>query len=431
MGRILIVHYHLNPGGVTRIIESQVAALINWLPGINILVLTGHCANQGFFKDLGVKLLLNENLNYLSSDASISGTYKALRDFFRELLESGDILHVHNLNLGKNPVLTCIISELAYSGYSVVNHAHDFAEDRPGNLEVMKNITSELSDRPLGDILYPRLENVAHACLNTPDKERLKMYGADPGKIFLLPNPVIFNLSGKEPDHKNLKGNICDRLGIDPEKLLITYPVRVIRRKNIGEYILLCRLFMSEASWLVTQPPKNPAEIIPYEEWKQFCADEDIPVIFEAGLKVDFAELIMASDLCFTTSIKEGFGMVYMEPWLLGTSVIGRDLPNITNDLEQSGMEFPLLYERLAVMRENRESDFGMLAMQEQMNYIREVKHDPRKENELKRANPFLKNLLNSVDTKIIDKNKNTIIKEYSLENYAQRLERLYKEITE
>jgi glycosyltransferase involved in cell wall biosynthesis len=182
--------------------------------------------------------------------------------------------------------------------------------------------------------------------------------------------------------------------------------------------------------WVVTQPPKNPVEIEPYERWKKFCKEENIPLIFEAGLKVDFEDLLRASDFCFTTSIKEGFGMVYMEPWLINTPVIGRNLKNITNDLEQSGMRFPLLYDTLNIMNKGELTDFGRLEMQDQMHFIRKLDRDNSLEKDLFGYNAFLRNLLNSVDHKLVSQNKKTILLEYSLENYGQRLKALYKELT-
>ena len=62
--------------------------------------------------------------------------------------------------------------------------------------------------------------------------------------------------------------------------------------------------------------------------------------------------------------------MVYMEPWLLGTPVGGRNLGFITSDLKNSGMVFPLLYDQIKVEANNEIKDFGSLDMEDQMDFI-------------------------------------------------------------
>lgn len=430
MARILIIHYHLSPGGVTRIIESQVRAIAEMPGEQQTVVMTGQCSNPGYYKEYGAELIINEKLNYLDEKADYYSEYESLKNFFRNFIRIDDILHVHNLNLGKNPVLTQVISELVDMGQRVINHAHDFAEDRPENYKFLEKVLGKFSKKTITDLLYPANANFVHAVLNSTDLKRLLKYGPDSERIFLLPNPVVFSESSLNPDPSAIKEKVCAQLEVSHEKKLITYPVRVIRRKNIGEYILLCWLFREQASWVVTQPPKNPIEIEPYLEWKQFCEDENIPLVFEAGTKADFEDLLHASDFCFTSSIKEGFGMVYMEPWLLKTPVIGRNLTNITADLEKSGMIFPLLYRSLDIIREGSVSDFGYLSMQDQMHYIYDLKRNPEIEKELYEYNSFLKNLLNSISDTLVNQNKTTILQEYSLNKYGQRLERIYQKLT-
>ncbi|MBA7684864.1 hypothetical protein ES703_93277 [subsurface metagenome] len=205
--------------------------------------------------------------------------------------------------------------------------------------------------------------------------------------------------------------------------------MRVIRRKNIGEYILLASILSEEANWLVTQPPRNPAEIKPYEQWKNFCKMETIQLIFEAGVSIDFETLIRSSDFCFTTSVKEGFGMVYLEPWLLDTPVIGRDLHQITEDIKQSGIEFPLLYNAMKIPFKNKLVDFPSLSMSDQQSFISNLKRREELKNEVLNENSFIEKLLNSVNKSIIDKNKSTIIQEYSLNHYAKQLQKIYQKL--
>jgi hypothetical protein len=50
-----------------------------------------------------------------------------------------------------------------------------------------------------------------------------------------------------------------------------------------------------------------------------------------------------------TTSVGEGFGLAFLEPWLAGRPLRGRDLPPITADFRAAGVALPGLYERLDV----------------------------------------------------------------------------------
>ncbi len=428
MNRIVIIHYHLNPGGVTRIIESQIKALRDYNVCQDILVISGHCDNPFQIKSLGAEIIINEKLNYLTDrNLNLKEEYSSICNFLAQHIKRDDIVHAHNLNLGKNPLLTLAISDFAQRGYLILNHAHDFAEDRNQNWEFLKNIVEDEFGKDLSEVLYSDLPNFMHATLNSFDKRRLIDYGLQNKKVFLLPNPVSFTQKQGKTDSSELKINICKLLNLDSRKKLITYPVRVIRRKNIGEYILLAVLFSEQANWLVTQPPKNPVEIEPYEEWKEFCRKENIKLVFEAGVKTDFEELLYASDFCATTSTKEGFGMVYLEPWLFNTPVIGRDLPQITEDIKKSGIQFPLLYEEIKVMMHGQLLQFSSLADDDQRACISEILNNKEGKNIIMTENSFLEKLLNFKDERMIEKNKSIIKKEYSLQNYAERLEKIYQ----
>ncbi len=426
MPRILIVHYHLHPGGVTRVIESQVQALQLLKPPPEVIVVAGHSENPQFFYQKGVPLYIEEALNYLDPKTNWRQEYEVLTRFFGTLVRADDILHVHNLNLGKNPLLTRVVLELASQGIAVVNHAHDFAEDRSKNYQFLQEVLSIFTNQGLDSTLYPSLPHLGHAVLNTTDYHRLMSYGVPGDRVFLLPNPVVAETPQEETGLQLVREKICAILGLSADKKIVTYPVRVIRRKNIGEYILFCMLLQKEAHWLVTLPPKNPEEKTAYDRWVDFCSQEAIPLCFEAGTSVSFADLIRSSDFCFTTSVQEGFGMTFMEPWLMGTPVIGRKLENSTADLEQSGIQFPLLYTTLMAPEGQ---DFSQLTQEHQMQVIRQLKNDQESREAFLKRNAFISDLLNSIAPDLIESNRQIIARDYSIESYAHRLEKLYQKI--
>jgi len=424
---IVVIHSHLNPGGVTRIIESQVESLKDF----SVKVCTGSCDNPEKITKAGASFVEFKPLNYLSikkyTKEETQSLLNEILDFFNNHLNRHSILHVHNLNLGKNPVVTYAVFQLAKKGFPVFNHAHDFAEDRPRNLQFLKEIIVGNFGAKLNEVLYPSLPNYHFGVLNSFDRKRLESYGVQKERILWLPNPVTFEAKldiSKKPRYKT---EICKQLKLEENKKLITYPVRVIERKNIGEFILLSVFFGQEANFVVTQPPKNPAEIELYNKWVNFCQNNNINIIFAAGQKVDFEKLLIASDFCITTSYKEGFGMVYLEPWLLNTPVVGRNIEFLTRDFRAEEFQFPSLYNELNVP--SYETDFKNLNMETQMKIISDLKKNKINKSTFFKQNPSLKSLFNKVDDKIIDDNVSIIKNYYSTEKYGIKLQKRYKEM--
>lgn len=425
--QVVIAHSHLNPGGVTRIIESQ----IDSLHGVQVKVLVGNCPNPEAIILKGAELHVIEDLNYLErreyNDKEAMVLLHQVHRKIRNLLPTNAVLHFHNLNLGKNPIVTYAVYLLAKEGAKVFNHAHDFAEDRPANYQFLKEIISDIFLQRIEEVLYSQLPNVHYGVLNSFDFERLQKYGVPKERIEWLPNPVTLQSKINISDKTGAKKEICKSLGLDENKLLVTYPVRVIERKNIGELILLSILFAGTVNFIVTQPPKNPVEIERYKKWVSFCNNENIPLTFEAGNKVDFEKLLVASDFCITTSYREGFGMVYLEPWLLNTPVVGRNIEYITRDFTADGFQFSSLYDQIQIPGIN--GDFKDFDMKKQMKIIRETKNNPQKKTEIFEQNQSLKTLFEKTGLATIEKNKEIIKKQYSLEGYGIKLQNRYKKL--
>ncbi|WP_321373909.1 hypothetical protein [uncultured Draconibacterium sp.] len=424
---IVIAHSHLNPGGVTRIIESQ----INSLQGEEIKVLVGACPDADKITSKNADLHIIPELNYLerrkyTDQEAMEMLHKIHREI-REHLTPDTVLHFHNLNLGKNPIVTYAVYLLAKEGVKVFNHAHDFAEDRPSNYSFLKEIIYGNFSQKLNEVLYPKLPNYHYGVLNSFDFDRLKELGVAEDRIEWLPNPVTFNASEDIPEKQVAKKDVCNKLGIDENKLLVTYPVRVIQRKNIGEFILLSILFRHRANFAVTQPPQNPVEIEMYKQWINFCSNNEINVVFEAGTKVNFEKLLRGSDFCITTSYKEGFGMVYLEPWLLDTPVVGRDIDFITKDFKDDGFLFPTLYYKMNIP--GIKTDFKDLNLKMQMEIISGVLSEKIEKQKLFEQNPILNTLFSDVKSHITEKNKTIIKNNYSLKGYGIKLQERYKKM--
>ncbi len=426
--KIYIFHYHLHPGGVTRIIQSQVKAIKKIIPDARLHIICGWCPDISYYVNEGIEISIFEQLDYLSNQVKEKEMFvleRKITQFFKSLIKREDIIHFHNMNLGKNPVVTFVMYKLVMEGYRVFNHAHDFSEDRPLNWEFLSRIISGYFGEPLKKVMYPNVSNYKLGILNSFDFRRLKDYGIPVERLFLLPNPVDIG-EIKIITKESAKEQVFNKLPLDPLKKNITYPVRVIERKNIAEFIILCVLFSGEANWIVTLPPKNPVEVETYEKWKKFCTDNKIPVFFEAGLQVDYSLLINASDYCISTSMREGFGMAFMEPWLFKTPVIGRSIPYIKVDLEKEGMLLDGLYNQLLVDWNGMKKDFIHFSREEKENIILNVINGEKKK-EIVKLNPWLNGLLKNIKEEELEHNYRVIKDKFNLINYGKRLLNVYE----
>jgi hypothetical protein len=121
--RLAILHYHLRPGGVTTVIRNSQRALAD---RFDVTVL----ADFGY-DDRPAR-----------SQARISRRGDLLARRLQDRLKGVDVLHTHNIGLGKHPRLTCAVKLLAkrLGTIQVINQVHDFPEDaRPAQLRALRD----------------------------------------------------------------------------------------------------------------------------------------------------------------------------------------------------------------------------------------------------------------------------------------------------
>jgi hypothetical protein len=358
--KLAIGHYHLNRGGVTRVIENQLLALDSALddhgPHEALILYGGRC--EGWPSDLADRLQrirLRQQplpeLDYDSEQASLTG---GLATRLVETLQgagfspSETIVHIHNHSIGKNAALPGAVWNLAQRGYGLLLQVHDFAEDqRPGNFRLLADAGTSLAD--WHGRLYPQTPNVHFAVLNGRDRGALHSVGIPPEQLHFLPNPVFpFETL---PDRGATRAKLNDRFAVPRDARFLLYPVRGIRRKNLGEALLHSLLAPNGTYVGLTLRPLNPAEQTHYDEWKAAAQRWQLPFRFEVGAPggLSFAENLAAADAILTTSVAEGFGMVYLESWLADRPLAGRDLPEITRDFTEAGVDLSRLSSRLEV----------------------------------------------------------------------------------
>ncbi len=432
--RIAYLHYHLKTGGVTTVIRQQVEAVKN---DCDTLVLTGSLPESNF----SAKEISVDGLGY---DSETDRPYRpeavaaaVLEVLNRQWPEGCDLLHVHNPTLAKNRNLLKILHHLQKAGVRLLCQVHDFAED----------------GRPQAYFKEPYPENCHWAVINSRDFRLLQQAGLKPEGLHWIPNTVRPLPAGKDS-------------GADAKRVL--YPVRAIRRKNIGEAVLLSLFFAPPAALSITRPPNSAADMDSYRDWKDFVRQHGLSVEFEAGLCRDFEKLVEESRFLLSTSITEGFGFSFLEPWTAGKLLAGRRIADICRDFEEDGVRLDHLYDRLAVpvswieengfpqrwkacfcavcrqfqqlasdeeIRRAWEAasadgtvDFGLLDESAQKEVIRAVVEAPDYRRRLVELNPFL-DRCGQVENPaaLIADNRRVVLSRYALSVYRERLLEIYR----
>ena len=447
--KIAIVHYHLQPGGVTRVIENTIQAWEENGNDIQAVAISG----RPYPGDQLPCTRVVEGLDYASPEDSIDPKVLAnrLQESAKDALgQSPDLWHIHNHSLGKNPSLTAAAAILAESGESILLHPHDFAEDgRPGNYISL----SEVYQRA-----YPTGPNIHYAALNQRDRGFLAhMLKDSPSPVDLLANAVPPSTPFSKPQDGN-------KFGL-PENLLL-YPVRAVRRKNLGELALLASSHQ-DFHFANSLGPTNPEFTPIFEEWKQFGKELNLPLTYGLGEHTDatFPEMVGHAKSILSVSVAEGFGLGFLEPWTFGKGLCGRNLPEITSDFAELGVSLSNLYERLPIpldcipsvtelketiqsalekfylsyrqdlpedgtelafksMVENDSIDFGRLDESNQQAIIRTVSHSPDLQQGIQRHAG-----LEVLDNDTIDRNRHAVAEQFSLSSYADRTLKIYQEL--
>ena len=346
---VIIIHFHLNRGGVTRVIENHLRSLAlaeSDRPVERVTIVYGGRAvawNPAIADELPFELsmVVVPELEY--DDQAVGSKrslFEALQDVLLNYDRDSTVLHIHNHSLGKNVALLQAIFDWANAGWRLLLHIHDFAEDmRPENY---RHMVQEIgSAEGLQRKLYPQAPQVHYVVLNERDRSVLTQAGIVDERLHLLPNAVaLLSNSGDSVRRSEGKQLVGDTYGTSIRSKYVLYPVRAIRRKNIAEFLLWSTL-VEDSTFALTLAPLNPVELSRYQSCVQVARELQLPVMFEVGAKLTLEQNYATADAIITTSVAEGFGLVYLEASLAGLPLIGRSLPGIVDDFRKAGMSFP------------------------------------------------------------------------------------------
>ncbi|MBW1975500.1 MAG: hypothetical protein JRI45_08005 [Deltaproteobacteria bacterium] len=373
---IIVYHYHFLRGGVRSAILGSLEALKRTRPEVlvRLRIITGrHDGISSFVSQSPYPIdsvLVEAALDYSDRVWTDEKSFCEERDGLAEKVLSwvgreSSIFWIHNCTLGKNPLVTALwyrVVEISYQSglpHGFVYHIHDFAEC--GRIENLFRLRFCWQSDGLVD-WYPCFPNVCYAVLSRADRDRLIRVGLDSSKVFWVPN-VVFATSA---DLEKVRGDsskiftaiagFAERHGYVFNKKYPSWvmPVRLIRRKNVLEGLLLTQVYREPRNLLITLNATSAQEM-PYAETVQSVVRKlTYPAVIGFGDSLvgnvfTFDELLTASEAVVTTSILEGFGFAFLEGLLRGIPLAGRDLPFITNDFDPVGFPHSALYTNLLV----------------------------------------------------------------------------------
>lgn len=332
--KILFLHYSFKEAGVTRTILNNVMGLRAHSNNLKF-IFAGDSFSSSIPQDIE-KRYINWNMPDVLSQ-------------IQKVTKDADIVIIENPTVGEFPKITLTFKEYAEKNpdKKIIYRIHDLIDDRPHFFKDFKKIASNFWE------IYPRSNNVSFLTLTSFDKRRLIQKGLK--NVEVLPNSIVVSdLHNSKAKSLSLRKTFEREGIINPGEKILAYPVRVLRRKNIEEAILLTKILNEKEDTyrlVVTIPFDEDYKV----EIENLAKDYGVPcsigkaskyIGFDKKEKHTIAEFYSISDLVISTSVGEGFGFAFIEPWIAGTPVIGRKISYTTGDFEKNGINLNHLYDK-------------------------------------------------------------------------------------
>ena len=347
--RLVIFHYHFLSGGVSQVITSSSISILKYIPEVKeIILVSGKKDNidniissittkiDSIKRKTQIRSVIVPEIGYIT-DLNNIPSVKDLKQIVNKQFK-GCLLWIHNYHLGKNPVFTEAILQIAEENpeQKIVLQIHDFPEaSRYGN---MVNLNRNIKHH-----LYPISPNIKYITINSRDYKFLITAGVPKEIVFILNNPVE-PLKRETGDRRQETERRIEKVlskystsYIKGASLLI-YPVRTIRRKNVLEAGLLAKCIKTPVNLIPTLPGVSKPEK-PYSELVASCFNEGlIPGSAQAGIILEqnglsFMDIINAGKIIISSSVQEGFGYLFVNSILWEKPLLARKL-DIISDFE-------------------------------------------------------------------------------------------------
>lgn len=307
-----------------------------------------------------------------------------LAEILDQKLADMDVIIAENLGIGIDPTVTYAFFLYTHYCYAsrikkkFIYRVHDFVQQRPYFFRNVKKFHEYRFGMVPNwhSVLYPESPNIKYIAINRYDQSRLIEHGIEESNIFYVPNSVDSAIIPPDDRTAELREKIIRRKKLDASVHFILYPVRCVRRKNVEEAIFFtCYLNSLSAGnttrnhghiegqfhLLVSLRPESGDDARYANQLIEFADKHRLPVSIgfndlvaleresdpQDPTKIErygVGDMVRMADLVITTSVLEGFGFAYLEPWILDRPVIGRSIPFITPDFLSQGMKLGHLY---------------------------------------------------------------------------------------
>jgi glycosyltransferase involved in cell wall biosynthesis len=365
--KLVIVHYHLRPGGVRRIIELGTPHLLRAFKGVikSVTLAAGEAPDAHwarlFQTQLGtmpVEFFIKPDFGYLTEQNSgvpapihMARLRQALARLLAGSGANNCLVWAHNLGLARNLRLTReLAGACADHGIRLIAHHHDWWFDNRWQRWPEMRRAGFRTLQETAEAVFPNLANVFHVAINQADSRILHRHFSRHSEW--LPNLADPERPPTPARVRAARAWLRDQL--DAEAPVWLMPTRLLRRKNVAEALLLTR-WLRPSAWLVTTGSVSSADERAYAQQLAAAASaRGWPLRLgilqgDESVKPSVAELLAASETVLLTSIQEGFGLPYVEAAAASRPLIARLLPNIAPDLAKFGFRFPQSYHELMV----------------------------------------------------------------------------------
>lgn len=367
--KLIIVHYHLRPGGIRRVIELALPALVRFAPRpiTEVVLATGECASadwpaqlEGKLPAVTLSVCCEPAFGYLSEQRQPAPTItRKIRRALAQLLQGADaqncLVWAHNLGVGRNLILAReLAAACAAQAVPLLSHHHDWWFDHRWARwpEIRRSGFRTL--RAAAEAVLPPQTLIKHLAINQTDAARLREHLHQHHNW--LPNPAGPLAQPTVQKIRQARSWLNDLNGQTHQPVWLL-PCRTLRRKNIAEALLLARWLRPEACVVVTGGASSAEEHAYFKTLADAAQRHDWPL--KLGVlaghetrKPTVAELLAASEAVLLTSIQEGFGLPYLEAAAAQRPLIARRLPNIAPDLHRFGFRFPQAYDDVLIAPE-------------------------------------------------------------------------------
>jgi glycosyltransferase involved in cell wall biosynthesis len=360
---LLIVHYHLRPGGIRRIIETATPYLVAGAPQPvgRVILATGEAASaawhRAFARSLApvpVEVAVVPAFRYFSEQRATPGTVaKHIRQALHRLLGAGQpVVWIHNPAVGRNLLLGRELARAcAEHEVPLLAHHHDWWFDNRWQRwpEIRRSGITTLAAAAAA--AFPPAGQAVHLAINQADAAALARHCGR--RAAWLPN-LTDPEAAPSPARTRAAGRwLRDRCGIGPDPVWLV-PCRTLRRKNLAEALLLTR-WLRPAAWLLVTGAASSADELPYRRALARAAHRHhwrmrLGILAGSGTRQPtIAELLATAETVLFTSIQEGFGLPYLEAAAARRPLVARRLPDILPDLTLFGFRFPQSYDDLLI----------------------------------------------------------------------------------